>query len=422
MAYNNGIVTYPVTDSDFKNALSVNSGDLATCVAQGTYNMWAKYKHVAWPNVNTLAALDPTTKTWNPSAAAADQWWKAFDGSFGLGYAAAKVDISSPATSGATQMINALKTLLTKIDGGNNGWTYFRPAGGANAPYRYLDLLQYNRNAPIPIRSVSADDAEASASSEYSVFVKMLRSEMIDITRRDYIIPEDLTSITLYTAIAIFKQNGNTYDPIAWVSDGTVWEGMGINSSSGADGIQNASTMDNDQYVIAKLKDGQTYYALPFFATKVLAQPEANRSAAPTASQPISLITAPYTSLVSFTATQLPSGQLIGKPTISNRAITNLWTFATTLKLDSTVAGYHGGTATHVTLAVVNELFDGTFATGNYAYQNDFGSVTVGPSEVVTVGSTGTLILDSAHTWRVVVWVSGSFVTFSLRSPLQPTP
>lgn len=422
MPYNNGKITAPVEDNDIKTAVSNASSYLNVLISSGIINMWAKYKPVAWSDKDTRSALTPGAKTWNPSTAAANQWWKANDGSFGLGFAAAKVDISSPATSGATQMINALKSLLAKVDGGSNGWVYFRPSGGSIAPYRYIDFIEYNSNAPIPIRSVSADDVEASASSEYSVFVKMFRSAMTDIATRDYIIPEDLTSITLYTAIAIFKQNGNTYDPIAWVSDGTVWEGMGINSSSGSDGIQNASTMDNDQYVIAKLKDGQTYYALPFFATKVLAQPEANKSAAPTASQPISLITAPYTSLVSFTATQLPSGQLIGKPTISNRDITNLWTFATTLRLDSTVAGYHGGTATHVTLAVVNELFDGTFATGNYAYQNDFGSVTVGASEVVTVGSTGTLILDSAHTWRVVVWVSGSFVTFSLRSPLQPTP
>lgn len=425
MALNsNGKIIYPVTDSDIKNAVSHTSDKLDVLIRQGTINMWAKYKPVPWGNKDTRAALNSGRTGWDPSTSVANQWWRGSNGDYGLSYAGASVSIPYPATTGATQMISALTSLVAKVDGSRNGWTYIRPSGGASNPYRWLDFAEYWKNAPNPIKNVSVDDVRASSSSGYTVFANILRSGMKDISARDYIMPEDLTSVTLHIGIAIFKKNGSSYEPIAWVTGGSAWQGTGIMASSASDGIQNASTMDNDQYVTAKLKDGATYYALPFFATRALEQPAPNKSIAPTASQPVTLITAPYTSLTSFKAIQ-GSGQRVGLPALTNHAITNLWTYSTTLQLDSTVDGYIGGTATDVKLAVVNELYDGTFATGNYAGTGwyDFGSVTVASSEVKTVGrvpSSGVLTLDSSHTWRVIVSVSGFLTPFSLRTPIQP--
>lgn len=422
MAYSNYKITYPVTDSDIKNAVGNTSPRLDILITQGDINMWAKYKPVVWGNRDTTAAFNSGRTGWNPSTAVANQWWRGINGDYGISYAGAKVSIPYPATTGATQMISALTSLLAKVDGSRNGWTYIRPSGGASSPYRWLDFLEYRKNAPNPIKSLSVNDVVAGSSSGYTVFAKMMRSAMIDISTRDYIMPEDLTSEALHIGIAIYKKNGNTYDPIAWVAGESAWQGTGLKSY---DGIQNASTMDNDQYVISTLKYGQTYYLLPFFATRALEQPEPNKSLTPSASQPISLITAPYTSLVSFKAT-LGGGQTVGFPVLSNHNITNLWSYNTTLQLDSTVDGYVGGTATDVKLAVVNELYDGTFATGNYAGTGwyEFGSVTVGASEVKTVGrvpSMGVLTLDSSHIWHVIVSVSGFLYRFSLRTPIQPT-
>lgn len=424
MAYYNGKITAPVEDSDIKTAVSNASSRLDILIRQGDINMWGKYKPVVWGNRDTTAAFNSGRTGWNTSTAVANQWWRGTNGDYGLSYAGASVSIPYPATSGASQMISALTSLLAKVDGSRNGWTYIRPSGGASSPYRWLDFLWYRKDAPNPIQSYNVDDVRASSSSGYTVFANIRRSGMKDISDRDYIMPEDLTSATLHIGIAIFKKNGSNYEPIAWVTGGSAWQGTGIMSSTATDGIQNASTMDNDQYVTTKLKDGQTYYVLPFFATVALEQPVPNRSLAPTASQPITLITAPYTSLTSFKAIQ-GSGQRVGLPELTNHAITNLWTYSTTLKLDSTVDGYIGGTATDVKLAVVNELYDGTFATGNYAGTGwyEFGNVTVASSEVKTVGrvpSSGVLTLDSSHTWRVIVSVSGTVTPFSLRTPIQP--
>lgn len=407
---------------DLSAVLGVSGTSLSGACRASSINMWAKYKPVCWPNVDTTDALNGTS--WNPNAAAAKQWWRSADGNFGLLYNNAKVDIPYPATSGATQMISGLNSLLAKIDGNMNGWEYEKPFGGAREPYRLLDFLQYNHNAPNPIRKVEAKNVSGNSKEVYEFEMKMMRSAFVDITTRDYIMPEDLTGSTLYMGLAIYKKSGSSYSAIAWAIDSNVWQGKGVNASSGADGIINGSTMDSDLYVETKLKDGVTYYALPFLCTRQLDQPAAGQSYVPRSWEGLTLITSPYTSLQSFEVHQTPSGQLIAYPRLSNSNISTLWTFSTNLILDATVQDYTGGTATDVRLAIVNELYDGTFAQGNYAGQGwyTFGNVTVPANSTVTVGrvpSSGLLTLDSAHSWKAIALVSGYEKTLNLRPPRQ---
>ena len=90
---------------------------------------------------------------------------------------------------------------------------------------------------------------------------------------------------------------------------------------------------------------------------------------------------------------------------------------ATTL----TEAGYVGGTASNVTLQVVNENYNGTIAQGNYALYEQLGNISVGADEVKNIYTISNLALDYLnHTWRVMVSVNGYWTTISLMAPRDP--
>lgn len=402
MSYTSGKVGAPVSISDVRHALGVSGTDVGTLCASAKINMWAKYKPVVWPEISTLKYLASDGATWNASHAS--PWWKATDGNYGLSYADAKVSVST----GASGMITALDSLAGKVDGGLNGWSYAKPSGGASSPYRLLDFLQYNHNASSPFKKFEVGDVVSSDSAEYSVQASFIRTdgEGVGIESRDYIVPEDITGATLYMGIAIYKKlSDGTISAMAWTTDDG-WRGAGIKNTSATDGVLATGATQ----VTAQLKDGQTYYALPFYSLAELAQPSAGASANPTAVTTV--IAVPYCSMTSFKATRRATTQVIGRPVLSMRKVIGT-SFSTTLYLDSTAEGYGGGTAT-VAMSVVNESYNGTLAEGNYAFNKNYGSVTVGSSEKKEVGSTGTLTLSSGHTWRVIVTVNGEATTFAL--------
>ena len=451
MSVNNGKISAPVSISDLQTMFAVHltrtvSGqqqnalcaDLGSIIAgeigdtvpaidgNGDWTidgrvdikMWAKYKPVVWPNIDTLAALNSGSLTWNPSCAANLQWWKSTNGNYGLDFSGAMVNVGS----GTNGVITALTSILNKIDGAANEWKYTKPLGGVSQPFRMTDLLQYNHNIQNPISSVSTSNVQASINSNYEVVIEFIRAAMTSIEQRDYLIPEDVTEYTLNLGIAIYKASGNTYTPIAWVFGSQTWLGMGITYSDQADGI----ITQTESMVVSRLKDGGTYYILPLFATAALAQPPStpgtdnvyNNSAGAPNSQ-MKFITVPYVGMISFTATRRTTTQTIGVPELSNKDISALWTYNTTLYLNSTYSGYTGGTTFSLVLAVVNELYNGTPAQGNYAYYNDFGAVTVPANTRQSIGATGLLSLDSSHSWRVIVSVNGEESTFALRTPSQ---
>lgn len=409
----------PISFSKVNTALGTSHTDLGTLVKDANIKMWAKYKPVVWASVNTLGALNSGSTTWNPNAASNLQWWKATNGNYGLDYSNAIVNVGI----GTSGVITALSAIAAKIDGGANGWGYTKPSGGSSSPYRLTDFLQYNHATANPIRSAQTNNVSASTTSVYTINCEIMRAAMTNITQRDYLIPEDISQYTLYMGIAVFKKSGSTYSPIAWVFGATSWIGAGIRYSDQTDGI----ISDDDSKVATALKDGGTYYVLPIFATAELAQPAASpgttdvhNCSAGAPNSNIKFVTVPYVNFASFTATRQSTTQTIGVPELSNRDISGLWTYNTTLYINSTYSGYSGGTAQNVVLAVVNENWNGTPASGNYAYYNNFGSVVVGSSERKTVGSTGLLTLDSSHSWRVLVSINGEETYFALRTPSQP--
>lgn len=406
MAYSNGIVTAPISVYDIRSAVGLTTGDLGTLISNGTINMWAKYKPVTKAIIDTTGQLN-SDKTWNTGVS--DPWWKGTLNDYGIAYNGGRVSISFQRSG----IVDALTTLATKITGGKNGWTYLRPSGGSSSPYRYLDFNRYNRNASNPVSGLRAEDVTASSTSAFTCMMDYRHpDDSVNIASRDYLVVQDIVGSGWYLGFAIYKKSGSTYTPIAWVTGTQEWNGLGINSSSGADGI---TSMD-DNIAITKLKSGSTYYILPVFANIQLSQPSENQSQQITTSGK-SFLTVPYTNFVSFTATQRSTSQMVAVPQITNRKISTLYTFATTVQLNSTVDGYVGGTAYNVTYALVNELYNGTIASGNYADYQELGNITVGADEVKNVYSMTVRTLDASHTWRVLIWVNGELKTIGLIAP-----
>ena len=410
MGYSNGIVTDPVSVYDIRNAVGHSSGDLGTLILNGTINIWAKYKPVQKAIVDTTPQLN-SDKSWNTGVS--DPWWKGVLGDYGLAYAGGQVSINN------YSMVDALTTLATKINGGMNGWTYLRPSGGSNGPYRYLDFNRYNRNAPNPVRNMRSEDVTASSTSVYTVLCDYIASGgATPVSDRDYIIPEDVIGSNYVLSMAIFKKSGSTYIPIAWVTDSKTWVGKGVNATDGADGIIGSSEL----VAITKLRNAATYYVLPFFCDVSLPQPEAGYSKQ-VQNTGKHIITIPYTNFVSFTATQRSTFQSVAVPKITNKKISVGGYFSTVVQLDSTVAGYSGGVSRNTEVLVVNELYNGTITQNNCAlqwggYDND---ITVGENEVKDILTISNLALDYLnHTWRVMVAVALEWTTISLMPPRDP--
>ena len=91
MGYSNGIVTYPVSVYDIRNAVGHTSGDLGTLIRDGDINMWAKYKPVQKAIVDTMSQLN-SDYTWNNGVS--DPWWKGVLGDYGIAYGGGVVQIA----------------------------------------------------------------------------------------------------------------------------------------------------------------------------------------------------------------------------------------------------------------------------------------------------------------------------------------
>jgi len=129
MSYNNttGIISVPVSVNDVQKALGVSSGDVGTLCRSNRINMWSKCKPVNYPGVG---AIHP---------------WVAGTG-------------DGPLASGI--VIGSIIDTPENIAYGSYPWTYVKPAGSANSPYRLLDFGAYCKNAVCPVEIVAFDSIQ----------------------------------------------------------------------------------------------------------------------------------------------------------------------------------------------------------------------------------------------------------------------
>ena len=145
MANSNGKVIPPVRIYDIQRVLgTTGGGDLATLCTSTKINCWAKYKPVQKNIKDTTGQWDFTNAKWKSTAT----WWKGASNTNIGGITPKYLQITSA----------TLPTFMAIYDGEMNGWTYDRPGGGANQPYRQLDFAHYNHEAPPPVQGFTMND------------------------------------------------------------------------------------------------------------------------------------------------------------------------------------------------------------------------------------------------------------------------
>ena len=137
MPYNNGIVSAPVSVYDIRSAVSHSSGDLGTLIMNGAINKWAKFKPFRCNQIGIMPVLDSNGLPVK-QLAIGSHYRYLIDSNCGL-----RINYRNYGRDACLQ-----KT-ISMMNAGNDDdiWTYERPAGGSNQPFRYVDYCGYNSYA-----------------------------------------------------------------------------------------------------------------------------------------------------------------------------------------------------------------------------------------------------------------------------------
>ena len=128
------IINAPVLLANVASIVRAGGTDLADIIANGNINKWAKYKPIVRATIDTVTGQwDRTNNTWLASA----NWWKGGDGHCGLTF-------SVFSELGTLTNSNAF---LYKLYHLQLPWTYTKPSGGSNSPYRLQDFAKYDSDA-----------------------------------------------------------------------------------------------------------------------------------------------------------------------------------------------------------------------------------------------------------------------------------
>lgn len=119
----------PVSMSDVKSAIGSSSNDLATLCTSTAINMWAKYKPIYHSGVGALTNA---------------QFAEDLGGQSGYRI---KYGIKRPNSYGVTDLVQSGVIQ-------NRPWTYNRPSGGTNSPYRLSDFVSSENSYGYSIRAI----------------------------------------------------------------------------------------------------------------------------------------------------------------------------------------------------------------------------------------------------------------------------
>ena len=198
MSHSNGIISAPVSISDIQNVLGVSGGgDLGTLCQSANINKWAKYKPVVLENVDTVSGQwDSGNNRWRNDAT----WWKANMCGLSTTIASEFGDISNS------------NSFAYKLTHGQLGWTYTRPSGGSQSPYREQDFAQSFHDAIAPYGEIGGTsiyiDQQGNAQVDWEVVdVDPLNLRLADISFNFNGTRYDLTDFYL----GVILYSGSTY-------------------------------------------------------------------------------------------------------------------------------------------------------------------------------------------------------------------
>lgn len=125
MSVDRGIIVAPVTIDDVKQVLGESTNDLAALCQSSNINMMSKYKPVPLNKTFVGDSLNADKRTWTAKSGAG--WWignpNIGDGVFGM------------------RIVNDVQQAKEL-----GRWTYNKPTGTSEAPYRLSDFIGYNSN------------------------------------------------------------------------------------------------------------------------------------------------------------------------------------------------------------------------------------------------------------------------------------
>ena len=148
MAYNNGMITAPVSIYDVQRALGISSGDVGTLCRSGMINMWAKFKPIYHAAIGLLKNSQRQ------------------DGSHIVSGYSISWGIMKPSASSWSDYINTTDGVVK-----SGLWGYDKPEGGAASPYRLSDFVEinnsgavtgngYSQSAKCPIQIILSQNSE----------------------------------------------------------------------------------------------------------------------------------------------------------------------------------------------------------------------------------------------------------------------
>ena len=193
MGYSNGIVTAPVSVYDIRNAVGHSSGDLGTLISSGTINKWAKYKPVRRQGIEFQNQWDSSARKWKNTAT----WWKG-DGLCGMTtQVSTEFGSITNSSSWAYKLINGLL-----------GWTYQKPQGGSNSPYRYTDFAQYYRDAIAPYGEIGTTNIYVTQQWTAQIDWEVVDVDDLNLKLSDIVV-QGHTLTDFYLGLILW--NGSTY-------------------------------------------------------------------------------------------------------------------------------------------------------------------------------------------------------------------
>ena len=142
--------------SDLASVLGIPGTDLSASCQSSAINKWAKYKPVRTPVTDTVTGQwDSANNRWLSSA----HWWKdtlagsATQGGTPTGSCGFHIEYFRDFGS-----IASSQTFAYKLINGLLGWTYERPVGGSQSPFRLQDFAQYYHGAIQPYGELGTDE------------------------------------------------------------------------------------------------------------------------------------------------------------------------------------------------------------------------------------------------------------------------
>lgn len=127
MAHNNGKITAPVSFADVNATVGTAHTDLGLLCKDSKINMWSKYKPISYPLIGVMTDTEFSADRGSGT-------------SFRITWG-----IKRASSYNYSDFENSNGQIISQV------WTYNKPTGGENSPYRLSDFNGYSQNAVPPI-------------------------------------------------------------------------------------------------------------------------------------------------------------------------------------------------------------------------------------------------------------------------------